>query len=224
MEPARYLCPAGREIVLSFAFGLLQGPESVSNGCRGGKTGRDTPGDFPGCVVFKGLYGGTGPTGTCVLSSPVGRLFEQEGFPRMAAVLGFEADPVALDRLLDCGAEPVPAPPADRFDKVPDQIQVCTGVERCAGQLPEVDDLLLPSAELSDPQCAFVALDFAVRHSYVCFAPVIKREGFHGKRYRDTACHLHGDDLVVHHIVVAAEDAAAVGAVVQLLFDYLVER
>ena len=36
-----------------------------------------------------GLYGGTGPTGENVCWLPSCRLFKQEGFPRMAAVLGF---------------------------------------------------------------------------------------------------------------------------------------
>lgn len=97
-------------------------------------------------------------------------------------------------------------------------------MERLAEYAGEVVYLLFPAPESAHAQDAFVTVDFAVSQPYVCLSLVAEGEGIHREGDRDVVFHFHGYDLVVHHVVVAAEHASAVIARAQLSEYDLVER
>lgn len=88
-----------------------------------------------------------------------------------------------------------------------------SGVERLAEYAGRSRRPLFPAPESAHAQDAFVTVDFAVSQPYVCLSLVAEGEGIHREGDRDVVFHFHGYDLVVHHVVVAAEHASAVIAV-----------
>ena len=97
-------------------------------------------------------------------------------------------------------------------------------MERLAEYAGEIVYLLFPAPESAHAQDAFVTVDFAAGQADMRFALVAQRESVHREGDRDVVFHFHGYDLVVHHVVVAAEHASAVIARAQLSEYDLVER
>ena len=91
-------------------------------------------------------------------------------------------------------------------------------------QLLEIVDAVVAAAEAMHVELAFVAEDLAVRHLDVGAPAVVLREDVIESERDRLVREFHGEQLVVDHVVVAAVDAAAVGAVAQFFQEHLVER
>ena len=147
---------------------------------------------------------------------------KQDRFSAQAASLGFETDAVAFDRLFDGGAERM-AGSCQCIDEVFDEPQVGACVKGTLRQLFEVADLFRPASESPDMKTLFVAEDFAVCHFDVGAAAVILREHIHRKREDGFVFEFHRQELMDHHVVVAAIDAAPVRPLFLLFHEDFVQ-
>ena len=113
---------------------------------------------------------------------------------------------------------------AHRQQEILEQPQVGPGVERLSEHLRKVVDALVARAEAPHAQPALVAVDLAARQADAGLAEIILREGIHRQADRRAILHLEGHDLVVRHVVVAAEGAPPVRARAEFAQDGVVER
>lgn len=133
-----------------------------------------------------------------------------------AAFLGPESHEMALHRGLDGRGEERGIVAADGLDEVSGQAEVAAAVAALdLGRLRGVPDGPCPGREFRDGERGLVAHGVALRAHDAGAAAGVGGQGLHGEGGRDPALEFERRDLVVDDVVVAVEDAAAVGTFAQ---------
>ena len=91
------------------------------------------------------------------------------------------------------------------------------------GQTREIIDHFFGSPETTDSQTVLIAVYFAFGQTDVCLPTIFQRKDVHGEIDGHFAFHFHGNNLMIHHIVVAMIHATAVQSFPKLVFDDIVD-
>lgn len=140
----------------------------------------------------------------------------------MSASFGLEDYPVSLEGTVDFGLDAC-AGVSDGVDEVGHELDVGTTVKLDALEVCEVERGGLSGFEVAGFYYGSVAGDLAFGHLDGDVAAVALCEDVYGEGYEHSVVHLHGDYLVVDHVIVAPIDTSSVYSVVELLLDDVVD-